>query len=700
MFGAISGNHDHQTISWDVGCSSYNHQHNLNPHIHRFLLAQFHMDALARKHNLRQVRKVLQALPDEINRTYDDAIKRIFDHPKDSSQLAMRTLSWIVCANCPLTIKELQHAFAVDLEDKVYDEEAMPQEDLVVSLCAGLVTVEKESGLMRLVHYTTQQYFELKREELFHDAENDIANTCLIYLVHVIDDLVESQTMNLYDRAYFLQYACMNWEYHTSRATEEAVFGSALSFFKHYDRINNCMELAHPPHGMLILLELSREELVALGADGFTSLAMVSKLSLYNTAKALIAWGVNVDAVTKFDSHMRGFFREEHLGTALHVAAFYGEKKPVELLLASGAALDTPHMQISALHCAVQKRNQDMVRLLLRRGANLHSTDEKGLTPFHLAIWRGYDDIAKLLLDNGANIEAETSDDYRSKPLHLIEQVSTACWLIDHGGQLEARDAEGYTPLLRLLLDRSDWQNAPPLSLIGTLIQRGANIQANNDKGLGVLHLTLQPSFLIGWLRIIGEEPIWTEHILRLLLAYGATTEAKQNDRGLTPLLHICDVYVKNDEYSRCCRKEWFHEVDLLERLASILLEAGASVSAVDEEGLTPLHYLAKGPHNYNQIQIKLVNMLREHGANPKTRDSRGRTASDIFLSLHAESNLQDLREFVPLGAVPSEIIMDWIPFVWDTDDVLKKPKEVSETDAQGIHPYDDDDIFGPLFNI
>jgi hypothetical protein len=38
--------------------------------------------------------------------------------------------------------------------DDVYDIED------AISVCAGLVTVDKESDIVRLVHYTTQKYFE------------------------------------------------------------------------------------------------------------------------------------------------------------------------------------------------------------------------------------------------------------------------------------------------------------------------------------------------------------------------------------------------------------------------------------------------------------------------------------------------------------------------------------------------------------
>lgn len=510
------------------------------PLIRRFLLAKFHMDALAKKHNLRQVRKALLDLPEEINETYDDAMKRIFDQHKDSSQLAIRALSWIVCAKRPLKIGELLEALAVDLDDKEYDEEAMFHQDLVLSVCAGLVTIEKETDLVRLVHYTTQQYLELKRETLFRDADNDLANTCLIYLNHAIVDSARPQSESSYDgtsfmelaqsesscdtasfldyalsesafddpprREYtqceipcphqatsflewvslpkfetpFLEYAHTHLEIHLVRATEEAILDSALSYLKldpkvKYDFARRSVYIKSTIH------------FIWMGSHDFTSLALASRLGLYKVAEALIAWGVNVNAVTAYESRMRDTYRERHTGTALHVAVFYGHRELVELLLASGAYLNTPHMHNSALHCAVEKGEEPMIRLLIDRGASLESTDELGQTPFHLAVCRGSKHIAGLLLDKGAYIETEVSDKTRSRPLHLVEHISTACWLLDHGAQIDARDAEGYTPLLRLILERDSGKFSPLMNAMKVLILQGADIRATTDMGLGAL---------------------------------------------------------------------------------------------------------------------------------------------------------------------------------------------------------------------
>ena len=96
--------------------------------------------------------------------------------------LARMILSWITCAKRPLTTLELQHALAVKSGDHQLDKENVREIEDMVSVCAGLVTVDEESSIIRLVHYTTQEYFDRTREKWFPNAETHIAITCVTYL--------------------------------------------------------------------------------------------------------------------------------------------------------------------------------------------------------------------------------------------------------------------------------------------------------------------------------------------------------------------------------------------------------------------------------------------------------------------------------------------------------------------------------------
>jgi hypothetical protein len=81
-----------------------------------------------------------------------------------------------------MTIEELQHALAVEPGKSELDEENISDEELLTSLCAGLVVIDRESKIIHLVHFTTQQYFERIQKVRFQEAQANIAMTCLTYL--------------------------------------------------------------------------------------------------------------------------------------------------------------------------------------------------------------------------------------------------------------------------------------------------------------------------------------------------------------------------------------------------------------------------------------------------------------------------------------------------------------------------------------
>src|SRR3984885_15109292 len=177
------------------------------------------------------IRTALKKLPrgsQAYDQAYKDAMERIRGQVIDSQELAKQVLLWITCAKRPLTILELRHALAVEIGEPELDEENLPEIEDMVSVCAGLVTVDEESDIIRLVHYTTQEYFERTQKDWFPNAEKDIAMICVTYLLYdafetgfcLTDEEFETrlQLNPLYD------YAARNWGRHAraaSTVTEE-----------------------------------------------------------------------------------------------------------------------------------------------------------------------------------------------------------------------------------------------------------------------------------------------------------------------------------------------------------------------------------------------------------------------------------------------------------------------------------------------
>ncbi|OCK95650.1 purine and uridine phosphorylase [Cenococcum geophilum 1.58] len=150
-----------------------------------FLLAQLYLDSLIGKTSSKAIKTTLKKLPtgsEAYDYAYKEAMERIEDQIADSRELAKQVLSWITCAKRPLTTLELQHAIAVEIGVSELDEDNLPEIEDMVSVCAGLVTINEESGIIRLVHYTTQEYLERTLTSWFPNAQSDIATTCVTYL--------------------------------------------------------------------------------------------------------------------------------------------------------------------------------------------------------------------------------------------------------------------------------------------------------------------------------------------------------------------------------------------------------------------------------------------------------------------------------------------------------------------------------------
>jgi len=129
------------------------------------------------------MRVALSHLPTKL----DEVLQRIYSQESHLARLAEQTLSWISYAFRPLTIRELQSALGVEPGDTTFDIDGIIEESVSISVCEGLITIDEESRIIRLVHHTTQVYLERIRDSQFPSAEVDIARICITYLS--FDDL-------------------------------------------------------------------------------------------------------------------------------------------------------------------------------------------------------------------------------------------------------------------------------------------------------------------------------------------------------------------------------------------------------------------------------------------------------------------------------------------------------------------------------
>ena len=83
---------------------------------------------------------------------YKQAINQIKSQGEGFRELAKKVLSWVINTKRTLSTAELQHTLAVKPRKRVLNTDFIPDIEIVGSVCAGLVTVNTQSDIIRLVH--------------------------------------------------------------------------------------------------------------------------------------------------------------------------------------------------------------------------------------------------------------------------------------------------------------------------------------------------------------------------------------------------------------------------------------------------------------------------------------------------------------------------------------------------------------------
>ena len=92
--------------------------------------------------------------------------------------------------------------------------------------------------------------------------------------------------------------------------------------------------------------------------------------------------------------------------TALHLATFFGQPETAEELLRSGAdvnAVATNPMKVAVINSAAASGRADLVKLVLRAGADPNARQMMGYTALHAAAARDSVEMVQALLDAGAD---------------------------------------------------------------------------------------------------------------------------------------------------------------------------------------------------------------------------------------------------------------------------------------------------------
>lgn len=163
-----------------------------------------------------------------------------------------------------------------------------------------------------------------------------------------------------------------------------------------------------------------------VAGDGSTPLLLGAMFGKAKCLQALLEAGANANAALRND------------GTALHQAALHGHEECLTTLMHAGA--DVQHTSDdgwTALLVAAQHGQVSALRVLLQAGAHIDAIDTSGENALHKAAAQGHVACIKELL--------------RGPPVATEAQGARAVGTNAHTlrGLLDAKDAQGRTPLLR-----------------------------------------------------------------------------------------------------------------------------------------------------------------------------------------------------------------------------------------------------------
>lgn len=548
---------------------------------------------------------------DVLSKAYHKAMERIQQQKGDLSTDAMTILAWVVNSKKPLSIRILRLILAIDVETSKIDEDNFPTTNHITQACAPLVVIESGTQIVRLVHYTVQEYLERSNNPWMEKSQTIIANVCMSYLSFSKIRSIFSLSENNYDNDdnVLYKYAAEFWGHHTAEALAQGFEAQRVADFLENNTQSDlwCDSLMQIYLAVNNFFATSENDLLRT-SEHVVALHVAACLGLPQVVAKLISEGYSPDV------------RDKRFRSPLWWAAYNGHASVVEILLQLNVNIEvkdslqfsTP-LKLAARHGAVST-----VRLLLQNGADVESGNKSELlnlqvitmtafsrllcsrvnhphtyrkvdecrTPLESAVKRGHKEISALLLKNGAKTEIRTKYQPTISALHIAITTGRddmVDLLLKHGADMEMRDEDGSTAL-----QIAAKSNAAITEL---LLKSGADIDSQDKDGLTALQIAAKAA---------------SQSVVEILLAHGADVEIQDN-KGWTVLHHA----------------SWHDESSSIVKL---LLAKGGDTEAKNEEAETPLIIAIR----YGSLGT--VKALIEHGADMAARDRRGRSILSLIM--------------------------------------------------------------------
>lgn len=346
----------------------------------RFLLVKLHMDSLAELDTPGPIHSRLEQLSADKSETFRAVLGRIEKLKYSKRKIVSQVLSWLLCADRPITVDEVRHALAIDCTAGTFDDATVPPDHQLTSFCAGIVVIDQTQGVLQLVHDSIREHLR-ESSLLTEDPHGEISLQCLTYIT--LKRFEKSTTTDCNERLQnypLFQYAADTWFAHFKKAKQKGpVERKVIELLRHGKAITL------PSH--LWDGEFPEE------TGGLHACAYFGQESW---AEELIGYGIPVDYV------------DWNGQTALHWAARMNQNAVLGLLIAHGAQTDVmDNEKNTPLHLAVSNNHEEAVRQLLQANANPGIYNSKNFTPYRWAIKYQSRTLATVLAENRVEVDIE-----------------------------------------------------------------------------------------------------------------------------------------------------------------------------------------------------------------------------------------------------------------------------------------------------
>ena len=146
--------------------------------------------------------------------------------------------------------------------------------------------------------------------------------------------------------------------------------------------------------------------------------------------------------------------KDSLIRTPLFLAACFGHLKAIKLLLKQGASMQCFGGMMTPAHISAEREELDCLQAFIHAGFDMNARGTKDRTILHIATFSGVEMMKYILQQEGGTNPANTRDDTRSTPLHVLrysratsrQKRLTVELLLQHGANIHSRDVCGDTP--------------------------------------------------------------------------------------------------------------------------------------------------------------------------------------------------------------------------------------------------------------